>query len=305
MSILAADLGGTRSRVVVAGVDGAVIARAEAGPGNPVRVGVNRASEGLRMAVAQAMRMAGGPEIVAAAVGMAGFSHPSAATVVAAALDALEVRPTVRVLVDDGAIAFRSAFAGPSGVLVMAGTGSGARARGENGTVIFGGWGADLGDEGSAHDIGREAVRSCLRAVQLGERLSALGKDVLAHAGVAEVQLLPDLVRSGHLPLADLCAVVMATAREGDEVARGILAGASRALYMQALAAASAAGIPERTTLATAGSVLACAFVRDGLYERCADGPLAPGPHVDEPVLGAVALARDALAEGGAVPPGW
>ena len=305
MPILAADLGGTRARVVGADGDGAVGTRAEAGAGNPVRVGVERASEGLRAAAEQAMRMAGGPDIVAAAVGMAGFSHRAAPKVVAAALDALAVRPVVRVLVDDGAIAFRAAFAGPSGALVMAGTGSGARARGEKGTVILGGWGGELGDEGSAHDIGREAVRACLRAAQLGERLPVLGNDVLAHAGVAEVRFLPNLVRRGELLLADLCAVVMAAAQEGDEVAHGILVGASRSLYAQALAAASAAGVPDQTALATTGSVLASGAVREGLDGCCTRGPFTPGPHIDEPVLGAVALARDALAAGGTVPPGW
>ena len=305
MSILAADLGGTRSRVVVAAANGDVIARAEAGPGNPVRVGMTQASEGLRVAAAEALGAAGDPPIAAAAIGMAGCSHPAASRVVGAALDALGVRPAIRILVDDGAIAFRSVFSEPRGVLVMAGTGSGARARGENGTVIFGGWGADLGDERSAHDIGRQAVRSCLRAAQLGERLSACGRDVLAHAGVTEVRLLPDLVRGGQLGLADLCAVVMGAAGEGDQVACAIIAEAARALYVQASTAGLAAGVPEGTPLATAGSVLACAPIRERLNALCADGRFVVGAHVEDPVLGALALAREALADEGTVPPGW
>jgi N-acetylglucosamine kinase-like BadF-type ATPase len=306
MSILAADLGGTRTRVVVADGGGRFLARAEAGSGNPVRVGTTAATESLRHAADVALDTAGRPAISVAAVGMAGISHSSAATVVAAALDAVGVRPGIRVLVDDASIAFRAAFTGPPGVLVMAGTGSGVRAWGETGPTTFGGFGPIFGDEGSAYDIGRRAVRLCLDAAQSKEPASALATAILERAGATDVRRLPELARNGRLDLADLCPVVVRAAEAGDHDATTALWLAASVLHAQAVMAARQVGAPKGTGVATTGSVFACAMLRDRLMETITkSGFLVPGPHVDDPVLGAVGLAKDALAAGGTVPPGW
>ena len=62
------------------------------------------------------------------------------------------------VVLNDVAVAFEGALAGAEGVLILAGTGSMASARGANGSTRCGGWGDAFGDEGSAYWIGREAL---------------------------------------------------------------------------------------------------------------------------------------------------
>lgn len=307
MSILAADLGGTRSRVVIADAEGRVLARAESGPGNPVRVGTSRASESLRHAADEALGACGRPGIEAAAVGMAGISHPSSATVVAAALEPLGIQPVVRLLVDDGAIAFRAAFDGPPGVLVMAGTGSGVRAWGERGSFTFGGFGPDIGDPGSAHAVGICALRDAMHADQGQLPRSELTRKVLEHAGASKASLLPDLVRSGQLEPAALHTLVIDAARDADERAVEILRLEGGRLGRLACHAARTAEVPPDSIVATSGSVLREGLLRESLLELLAsERPhLKPGAHVDDPVLGAVALARDALSADGSVPPAW
>ena len=66
---------------------------------------------------------------------------------------------------DDTDAALAGAFAGRPGIVVIAGTGSGAAGRDAAGrTVRVGGHGFLLGDEGGGYWIGREAVRAALRA---------------------------------------------------------------------------------------------------------------------------------------------
>jgi N-acetylglucosamine kinase-like BadF-type ATPase len=74
------------------------------------------------------------------------------------------VRADRWVITHDAAIALSGATASGNGILVISGTGSmawGRNAKGESARA--GGWGYVFGDEGSAFDIVRQAVRAALR----------------------------------------------------------------------------------------------------------------------------------------------
>lgn len=61
-------------------------------------------------------------------------------------------------------------------IVLMAGTGAIAVGKSENGFVITGGWGANIGDDGSGYDIGLQAIRMSLRSLDNTEALSPLTK---------------------------------------------------------------------------------------------------------------------------------
>jgi N-acetylglucosamine kinase-like BadF-type ATPase len=230
---------------------------------------------------------------------MAGVSHPSATGVVRAALAQL-VEPPVRVLRDDGAIALRAAHGAAPGVLVMAGTGSGAQAQGPEGWHRTGGWGPVLGDEGSAHAIGLAALRAIVRAEDGRIPRTVLTERVMATVEHPEVRMLPFLLKQERIDLPQLFILVDEAAREGDLVARGILKSAAGDLAALADAAARLARVPPGATVATTGSVIGFSvFLRDALMEAIELGTLGleRGPHVERPVEGAVAWALDALRE--------
>jgi len=316
VTILAADLGGTHTRVVIADADGLVLGRGAARAGNPVRVGVEQASRNLRVAASDALDAAGRAEVTAAALGMAGFSHPRAGAVVSMAMESLCLRPRVRLLTDDRSVAMRAAFDAPPGLLIMAGTGSGALAWGEAGQVARGGAGPDVGDPGSGHAIGMAALRGLLTGAgswassDLGVRFL----DALASAGVSpdasmtwtssEVERL---WRTDGVDPSILCPLVLEAAEEGDLLALRIIAEEGDGLTTLAVDAAAAAALPRGAPVATVGSVLSEGPLRDRVLAAvCAESVgLCPGPHVADPVRGAVALAVEALAAGGTVPPGW
>lgn len=153
-TILALDGGGTHTRAVVIAPDATVLAQAT-GPGcNPF----DRPewAENLRHLLEQMPRAT----LQAAVLGMAGYdaARPSSAQQEQVARAALG--PDVRLwLENDVETAHRAAFAGQTGVFVLAGTGSVAMAVGANGqTARAGGWGWLLGDEGGGYWIGRKAL---------------------------------------------------------------------------------------------------------------------------------------------------
>lgn len=63
-----------------------------------------------------------------------------------------------------------------AGIILMAGTGAIAVGSTEENYVITGGWGVNIGDDGSGYDIGLQAIRMTLRALDKREALSPLAK---------------------------------------------------------------------------------------------------------------------------------
>ncbi len=161
---LGIDGGGTKTTCAV-GDDSHRLATATAGPSNIVRVGEAIARESLRQSVSQACVAAGitPAQVSHTCVGGSGAARPELAEIVRRSL--AEILPTPIDVFGDMQIALEAAFDTGPGVIVNAGTGSFAYGRDQQGaTVRAGGWGFAIGDEGSAHWIGRAAVSDVLRA---------------------------------------------------------------------------------------------------------------------------------------------
>jgi N-acetylglucosamine kinase-like BadF-type ATPase len=151
--VLGVDAGGTDCRAVLVR-DGEILLRRRLGPLN-----VLLHSDALDRLAALILETGA----VAAGLGLAGVRTAADADQIAAELRA---RTGVPVAVgDDTEAALAGAFRGQPGVVVIAGTGSGALGRDADGrTARVGGHGFLLGDEGGGYWIGREAVRAALRA---------------------------------------------------------------------------------------------------------------------------------------------
>ena len=148
-----------------------------------------------------------------------------------------QILPADKVVVtDDAVIALAGATAGEPGVVVIAGTGSIAFGRNAEGrTARTGGWGYIFGDEGSAFDIARQALRAALRAEEGWGPPTAL-RQVLADAtGSADANgalhrfYAPDWPRPR---VAALAPLVDEAASTGDPVACDILHNAAQQLAM-------------------------------------------------------------------------
>jgi N-acetylglucosamine kinase-like BadF-type ATPase len=150
------------------------------------------------------------------------------------------VRATEYLITHDAAIALTGATGG-TGVVIIAGTGSIAFGRNVEGrTARVGGWGYAFGDEGSAFDLVRQALRAVLRLEEGWGSPTALGAALLESTGAADADDLLHRFYTDEYPrarIASLAKVVDEVAVAGDAVAREILHGAAQSLAMLVSAA--------------------------------------------------------------------
>ena len=295
---LGIDGGGTKTTCAV-GDDSSVLATASAGPSNIVRVGEATTRESLHQAVRQACAAAGitPSQVLRTCVGGSGAARPELAAIVREFL--AEMLSTPVDVVGDMQIALEAAFDQGPGVIVIAGTGSIAYGRDrQRKTVRAGGWGFAIGDEGSAHWIGRAAVIALLRASDQNE---AAGDSALAAALFRAwgVRSLSDLARAANsVPPPDFSALFPAVLATKDELAAQVLRSAGRELAQVADIAIGrlfAKAEPGPVRVGMVGGVFRHAeLVRQVFYNelRRLDPRAEVIPQVVEPVEGALRMAR-------------
>jgi N-acetylglucosamine kinase-like BadF-type ATPase len=256
--VLGLDSGGTKTRAVHVAQDGSVIWHRRFDGIDPTDG--PSAQDPLGTILAQC----GTP--VAATLGLP--YHGEIATVSAQqtriATGILGLQTQVRNDVD---LAHLGAFSGLDGVLILAGTGSMAWARGPAGVARAGGYGDLIGDEGSAFWIGQEALR--LTAMQIDGRAADTGfaEAVCKRIGITPDQLI-DWVYTRPKPRVAIAALafdVSALSTQGHHDARAILLAAADALYRAARAARKRAGLDPTCRWSVAGGVLADPVVADAI----------------------------------------
>ncbi len=166
---------------------GAVLARSQAGPSNPLRIGFGAALDAIREAARQALAQATLPESAppaAICAGLAGAGPPESAEKIRALLAAEFPKSKIQVCTD---LDLALAAAGEGAVIVLlAGTGSFAVGRNASGeTARAGGYGSQIGDEGSAYDIGRRAVLTAMHENDRTGTDALLGQRLLRELGCA------------------------------------------------------------------------------------------------------------------------
>lgn len=243
MSVLiGVDAGGSRTTAAVARADGAILARAEAGPGR-VRPGEAATAAAAvfaaaRDALQRARLSAPGSALV---VGASGVGHDAERDALAAALEGCGLATRMRVTTD-AEIALEAAFGTEPGIILIAGTGSVAWARRPDGsTARAGGLGPVLGDRGSGHDLGREALRAVGVDLEIELHLD-LTRRITTHLGISSQDLPRWSLAADVAAIAALAPVVLDSAKAGDTVARSLAQLGARQLA--ALIAELADGFP-------------------------------------------------------------
>ncbi|MDO5662054.1 MAG: BadF/BadG/BcrA/BcrD ATPase family protein [Brachybacterium sp.] len=161
--LLAADVGGTSSRVAIVTADGTPVAEATGGGCN-LRSSGPAALDALRVTAAEALGDRDGADVHRAVLAIAGAgpaAHGRVTEAVRDALGQLGIPPGAITVTDDLAAAFLSGGVGEDGVLLLAGTGAVA-ARFERGQMVSrtDGMGWLLGDIGSGVWLGRRVLEA-------------------------------------------------------------------------------------------------------------------------------------------------
>jgi N-acetylglucosamine kinase-like BadF-type ATPase len=188
---------------------------------------------------------------------------------------------------------------------VISGTGSSAFARSADGrTARSGGWGYLLGDEGSGFAIGRAALQIALSALEAGQQLKPLARNVLQELGVQSVSELTNSVykcADARAKIAAIASIVIAAATNGDAHAQEILESAARDLANIVGRAALLVGLDQNqnpiAVSASGGVLVSSTTMQDRLHaELTKRGLNCLLRVVDEPLEGCVRLAASEYA---------
>jgi len=290
------DVGGTKTAAAVA-IDGKEVSRAE-GVGGAVRPGRALASatviaETVRRALATAGKLRG----TVLMVGASGAGRPEERDELRSALRSEELADQIHVT-GDIEIALAAAFGNDPGIVVTSGTGSVAVARDSFGRLHrAGGYGWQMGDEGSGYAVSRAGLGAVGRAADGRSPTTVLSKLLLeaTHSETMD-QLIRWAAKASPAEVASLAPAIMMGAAEGDTVAQGILDYAARELAQLALQLLQHFGADERTQVgvATNGGLLkGQSALRRMLFQRLHDEPRFKliEDHIDPP-RGALFLAE-------------
>jgi N-acetylglucosamine kinase-like BadF-type ATPase len=291
--LIGADVGGTKTAVGVS--DGeTMLARAE-GPGAAVRPGRALASatliaEVVRQALAGAERTRGDVLYV----GAAGAGREPERDELRKALRTENLAATV-VVSTDIEIALAAAFDDGPGIVVSAGTGSVAVGRGRTDKrQRIGGYGWQMGDEGSGYAIGRAALGAVSRAVDGRSPRTALSERVLAATRSNDFDALVRWA-AGASPaeVAALAPHVLDVAAHGDILAQGIADYAARELTQLVICLVPKMDVEPPVGVAITGGLLSSGGpLRRSVLARLAEEPgLAPVETPVDAVQGAIRLA--------------
>jgi N-acetylglucosamine kinase-like BadF-type ATPase len=318
---LGIDGGGTGTQACLGDERGRILAKAVAGPSNPLKVGIEGAKKELLLAARALLRRVSTadageepplrgaargrrrhkPLLVAVCAGVAGVDRAAVRRPLLAWLrKAIPARH--HLLATDAAIALEAALGTAPAMIVVSGTGSIAYARSHRGEPLrAGGWGALFDDPGSGYDLGRKAIMAALRDFDgRGER-TVLTSRICQALRLSDITQIV-LKKLDTQQVAALFPLVAEAARQGDRVARRLCAQAGADLAQLALALARRLGRRPMLPVFCAGGV----FCSSPTVRRSFAGYLhrrLPSARVRllqrEPVEGALEMARKLAAEAG------
>jgi N-acetylglucosamine kinase-like BadF-type ATPase len=250
------NVGGTRTTAVVGNAT-EILGRAS-GPGAAVRPGRALTSANTIADVARkALASAGELTAEAMVVGAAGAGRDREKGELLDALMNEQIAERIQVTTDID-VALIAAFPDKPGVVLNAGTGSIALGRDPAGkTHRAGGYGWQMGDEGSGYGIGRAAMGAVSRAHDGRGPATKLTLRVMASAKASSWdQFVSWGTTATPADVAALAPGVIEMAGMGDQVAQGIVDYAVRELVLLVTALQPLCG-PSPTAVALAGGLLA------------------------------------------------
>lgn len=223
--MIGVDGGGTSTRVAFADRDGVERVRRN-GPAGLVDPRRPEESAGAMVRLIRDTAAEAAIPLPAAALcaGLAGARSGGQRARVVETLTAAGVADRITV-VTDAEIALEGALSGAAGILLIAGTGSVAWGRAEDGRVArCGGWGLWVGDEGSGYAVGLAGLRAALRGGDGRGVETRLLPAILDALDLSEPDDVPGWVaRAEKAEIGGLAPLVLDQARAGDGVATQIL----------------------------------------------------------------------------------
>jgi N-acetylglucosamine kinase-like BadF-type ATPase len=301
--LLGVDGGGATTQAVVADLNGRVLARGLGPSSNQRKVGFDKATQALAMAIEGAMgqlpgtRSAEGPvwsriKIGAACLGIAGVDTGPDQEMILKWIRQQGIASKA-VVVNDSELILSGGTPEGWGVGLICGTGSICLGRARDGrTLRVGGWGHLFGDEGSAYHIGIEALRLATHAADGRGTAAGLLKGILSHWRIhAPEELIRHVYGSSAAVelISQLAVAVEELALRGDADARGCIDRAGKALAVHVDTVARTLDLKE-PPLALGGATLRGNLKKSLMGHLTV--PIGPVTVVQDPAQAAVTMAQ-------------
>jgi N-acetylglucosamine kinase-like BadF-type ATPase len=230
---LGADVGSTKTHVLIADETGRVLGLGEGGAGNPDNVGYEGLRRTLAIAARSAVQQAGITidHVAGAGFGVSGLDFPSQKTPTLQAIEALGLQAPLEV-VNDALIGLVAGATDGWGVAVVSGTGCNCWGWDRNrrqGQVTGGGW--QMGEYAGSIELAYRAVQ--LVAYEWTRRGPAtqLTPALMRYLGATDVVDMLHGLASGRLEIdAAVAPLIFEVAAQGDAVAIDLIRWAGRQL---------------------------------------------------------------------------
>lgn len=299
---LGIDGGGTKTDCVLMDQHGNVLEFAAAGPSNPLRTGYAKAwfaFSGAADHVLERQHLKAG-DILGVCAGIAGAGREGVARRISTFLGGSFPAAAIEITTDL-AITLEAAVGAGEGIILVAGTGSGAYGRNLQGKIArAGGRGPWFSDEGSAFDIGRRALAAVVRAEESRSPATEISGQLLKWLGASDWEKLTDWVtKTPDDVFPRMFPLVARLADAGDAVSRQILSGAADSLAGLAESVIDTLGMKDREVpVVKVGGTVG----RSEFFDAAIDAALhraAPHAHITKlQMKPAEAAARRALRNG-------
>jgi glucosamine kinase len=216
------DGGGTHCRARIRDASGRLVGEGEGGPAN-ARLGAAIAMGSVVQAAKAAAAGGGIPETA--------LAHASVFLGLAGAIDAgrqkaliAEPNPFSQVRMDtDAYIAWAGAHGGRDGGIVILGTGSAGLAVVKGKRFNVGGWGNVISDDGSGNDIGAQAVRRALWALDGMAAMTPLAAAILDRFDRDQNTMVTWGDQARPTDFAQLAPLVLEHAARGDALGKAVM----------------------------------------------------------------------------------
>jgi N-acetylglucosamine kinase-like BadF-type ATPase len=160
-SIISIEGGGTKSKALIQDLEDKYTFEIEGNATNPNAVGFESAIKNLLKNIFDCTTKAWAEkkDIAVIVIGTAGAGNEKTAELIKNKISESFTDKTKIFVTSDAEISIEGAFAGSSGIIVIAGTGSGVWGKDKSGNIIrTGGYGRLIGDEGSGFSIAKKGL---------------------------------------------------------------------------------------------------------------------------------------------------
>ncbi len=217
------DAGATQTRLYASSQSVETDFELFGGPANVVRQGKKQTGTVLSCLINDALKKIPEKSLCAVHAGVAGASPPRVqeALIHDIRLRVNATHPYQMSISHDGIIALQGAFTGETGLLFIAGTGSGVMARTGISfaeTAHVGGWGYLIGDEGSGYSMGRRTLTAVAHALDGGPE-TILTKLVHSTFGIHDRYSLISTLARDDWEFPRVAPLILNAANQGDAVA--------------------------------------------------------------------------------------